>query len=147
MEKKDVIMIIIIASLLLCLTNMEKVTECASNYLLKKSPKRIKVYWFHTTSCPHCVNMENSWRELTQLYKEDSKRNKKVKLVKINVGNNSYSDIVSKYDSRIKKGHASGGVPNIVMIMPNGKDYTYQGDRSTAHMDSWIRGKPGKRMK
>ena len=90
--------------------------------------------------------MCNSWSSLYKLYNSDKKRKKLFDLVEIDVNDNSYSNIVSKYDDRIKENHSGGGVPNIVMIMPNGKDYVYSGDRSASHLDYWIRLKSGKRI-
>lgn len=132
--------------LLIYLSNMERFTEKVSNYLSNNSSGKIKVYWFHTKTCPYCIKMKNSWESLTKLYKKDPKRKKKFDLVKIDVGENSYSDIVSNYDSRIKQNHSGNGVPNIVMIMPDGKDYIYDGDRSATHIDYWIRIESGNRI-
>jgi len=137
------------------LSNMEKFTEIltnshnnsnSNNSNSNNSHNKIKVYWFHTKTCPHCVKMVNSWNTLHNRYSSDPILNKKYDLVGIDVGVNSYPDIVKKYDKRIKKTHSSGGVPNIVMIMPNGKDYVYSGDRSASHLDYWIRLKSGKRI-
>jgi glutaredoxin len=150
MEKTGCLLIIIFL-LMAFISNMENSNSknsnsknyTSKNYNLKKYkrltyPKKIKVYWFHTKTCPYCVKMVNSWNALYNMYNSDPILNKKFDLVEIDVGINSYPDIVKKYDKRIKKNHSSSGVPSIVMITSSGKDFIYKGDRSTKHMNYWI---------
>lgn len=140
-----VCLLILIFLLMAFISNMESFTELLTNSNSNNSHTKIKVYWFKTKTCPHCIKMCNSWASLYKLYNSDLRRKKLFDLIEIDVNDNSYSDIVNKYDDRIKENHSGGGVPNIVMIMPSGKDYVYSGDRSASHMDYWIRLTSGKK--
>lgn len=104
-----------------------------------KKKKKIKVIWFHTETCPHCINMSSSWYELSKMYKNDTKKNKLFELIKIDVSKTNYNDMLKYYDTRIKPDHCMKGVPNVVLFNIDNKDYVYMGDRSETDMDSWIR--------
>ena len=104
-----------------------------------KNKKKIKVIWFHTETCPHCINMSSSWSELSKMYKNDSKKNKLFELIKIDISKTNYDNMLKYYDKRIKSEHCMKGVPNVVLFDIDDKDHVYMGDRSETDMDSWIR--------
>lgn len=138
--------IIIIILLIKCFNKIEGFVENIIDKTKKitglnktKRNKKIKVIWFHTETCPHCVNMSSSWHHLVKMYKNDPIKNKLFELVKIDVSKTKYADMLKYYDSRIKSNHCMEGVPNVVMFDINDNDHIYTGDRSETDMDTWIR--------